>query len=166
MTDSEPLDLRRRWLAITLGTVVMQFAYWPTVGAIGTRGSGETVVAGELLVLGLAIVPFSFMVLAAASRHPNFAMATLKGLGLFILIGVPLIVLDALTGAAAGLAAGGVVALRRDAVHSLRWRWIAVAVTVVYLFVLRLFALEFALMSGAVLPFTVLGLVDQAAETR
>ena len=37
---------------------------------------------------------------------------------------------------------------------------------VAYLFVLRLIAVDYALLSGAVLPFAIHGLVDQAAETR
>lgn len=168
MSDSEPLDLRRRWLAITLGTVVMQFAYWPVVGSLGLRESGEVgSVAVELALFGAAIVPFAFLALAAASRHPDVGMATLKALGLCVLIAPALIaVAGPFVGTVAGLSAGGVVALRRDDVHSLRWRWIAVVVTVVYVVVLGLFTAEFALMSGAVLPFAVHGLVDQAAETR
>lgn len=167
-TESETLDLRRRWLAITLGTVVMQFAYWPVVGSLGLRESGELGgVAVELALFGAAIIPFAFLTLAAVSRHPDVGMATLKALGLCLLIGPGLIaVAGPFVGTVAGLSAGGVAALRRDEVHSLRWRWIAVASTLVYIVVLGMFSVEFALMSGAVLPFTVHGLVDQAAETR
>ena len=165
---TEPVDLRRRWLAISLATVVLQFAYWPVVGSLGTTTDGERVIAWPLLAIGMAIVPFALMALAFLSRPPNPAKDTLAALGLFLLVGPTLIVLlDPMVGMVVGLAAGGVAALQRDPdVHSIRWRWIAVAAVLVYVVVLLLLVPGFALVSGAVLPFTVHGLVDQAAETR
>lgn len=165
---TEPVDLRRRWLAIALATVAMQFAYWPVVGALGTNADGDRVVALPLVLIGIGIVPFALLGLALLSRHPNPGAATLKGLGLFLLVGPPLVVLlDPMVGMTAGLAAGGVTALQRDPdVHSIRWRWIAVGVLTAYVIVLLLVVPPFAVVSGAVLPFTVHGLVDQAAETR
>ena len=167
VTAADGVDLRRRWLVITLATVVVQFAYCPIVGSLGTREDGATAVQTGLLAFGLALVPFALMVLAFGSKHDDAAMATLKGMGWFLLVALPLVVVvDPLVGTVAGLAAGGQSALRRDEVHSSRWRWYAVGALTVYLFVLRVVALEFAIVSGAVLPFTILGLVDQAAETR
>ena len=165
---TEPIDLRRRWLAISLATVVAQFAYWPVIASLGTTTEGERVVVWPLVAIGMGIVPFALLALAFLSRQPNPASATLKALGLFILVGPPLVVLlDPLVGMVAGLAAGGLGALQRDeTVHRLSWRWIAVAVLTVYIVVLVLVAPDFALVSGAVLPFGVHGLVDQAAETR
>ena len=165
---TEPVDLRRRWLAISLATVAMQFAYWPVVGALGTTTDGERVVALPLVLIGIGVVPFALLGLALLSRHPNPGSATLKSLGLFLLVGPPLIViLDPMVGMTAGLAAGGVTALHRDPdVHPIRWRWIAVAVLTVYVVVLLVVIPPFAVVSGAILPFTVHGLVDQAAETR
>ncbi len=166
-SPSGPIDLRRRWIAIIVGTVVLQFTYWPIVGSVAVRAAEGTEFSPGLLALGLALAPFAFMALAFTSRHPRAATATLKGLGLFILVGLPLIVLlDVMAGAVAGLGAGGAVALRRDEVHSAKARWIAVGVATIYVMVLRLVAVEFALVSGAVLPFAIHGLVDQAAETR
>lgn len=163
----EGTDLRRRWLVIALSTVVLQFAYWPMVASLGTREDGATAVAAGPLALGLAVVPFAFMALAFGSRHDSAPMATLKALGLFVLVALPLVVIvDPMVGAAAGLTAGAVPALQADEVHDRRWRWAAVAAVTVYLFVLRVVAVEFALVSGAVLPFAVHGLVDQAVETR
>lgn len=164
----EPVDLRRRWLAIIAGTVVAQFAYWPIALSVPVRSAEDTAaIAAPLMALGLGVVPFAFLALAFFSRHRAFPMATLKGLGLFLLVGPALIVLlDVAIGAAVGLAAGGVVALQREEAHSRRWRWIAVAVMTIYLAVVFMLDQAFALMSGAVLPFAVHGLVDQAAETR
>lgn len=167
VTAADGVDLRRRWLVITLATVVMQFAYWPMVAAFADRDTGADAVATGPLALGLAILPFAFMALAFGSRHPEAPVASLKALGWFVLLAVPLVVVvDPLVGIVAGLTAGGTTALQRDEVHSVRWRWAAVGVTAVYVLVLRIVVVDFAIMSGAVLPFTVHGLVDQAAETR
>ena len=171
MISAEPVDLRRRWLVITLATVVMQFAYWPIALGAGLASETDETLAGAsggLLALGLAMVPFAFMALAFGSRHLRAPGAVLRAMGLFLLVGLPLaVLLNTVVGTMAGLAAGGVVALRReDDVHPVRWRWWAVVAATVYLMVLLVVAPEFALISGAVLPFTVLGLVDQAAETR
>jgi hypothetical protein len=167
-SGAEGTDLRRRWLVISLATIVMQFAYWPMIASLGTRDDGATAVAQGPLAFGLAFVPFAFMALAFGSRHDNAPMATLKALGLFLLVAMPLVVIvDPMVGIVSGLTAGGTAALQRDPdLHDLRWRWIAVGVVTVYVFVLRVVAVEFALMSGAVLPFAVHGLVDQAAEAR
>ena len=155
-------------MAIVVATVVVQFAYWPVVGSLGTSAEGETAVAVPLLAVGMATVPFAMLVLALVSRQPDGGSATLQALGLFLLVGPALVVLvGPLTGMVAGLSSGGVAALQRDRhVHPLAWRWIAVAAVTVYTLVLQFVAVEFALMSGAVLPFAVHGLVDQAAETR
>ena len=165
---TEPVDLRRRWLAITLATVVAQFAFWPVVASLGTTIEGERAVAWPLVAIGLGVVPFALLALAILSRQPNPASATLKALGLFILVGPPLVVLlDPVVGMVAGLAAAGVAGLQRDeTIHRLSWRWIAVGVLSAYIIVLVLVAPDFAVVSGAVLPFAVHGLVDQAAETR
>lgn len=163
-----PIDLRRRWIVITVATVVMQFAWWPTLAGIATASGEDSTFALGLFALGLSLVPAAFLALAFGSNHPRAAGATLRAMGLFLLVSLPVVVvLDGLVGMAAGLAAGGAVALDLDPdVHSRRWRWIAVGAMVAYLFVLRLIAVDYALLSGAVLPFAIHGLVDQAAETR
>lgn len=165
---ADGVDLRRRWLVIALATAVMQFAYWPMVASLGTRADGATAVAQGPLAFGLAIVPFAFMVLAFGSRHDNPATGTLKAMGWFLVLALPVVVIvDPMVGIVSGLTAGATSALQAEEhVHSIRWRWIAVGVVTVYVFVLLLVAVEFAIVSGAVLPFTVHGLVDQAAETR
>lgn len=162
------IDLRRRWIVITVATVVMQFAYWPTLAGIATASGEDSTFAGGMFALGLAVVPATFLVLAFGSNHPRAAGATLRAMGLFLLVALPVVVvLDGLVGMAAGLAAGGAAALDLDPdVHRRRWRWIAVAVMAAYLLLLRLVAVDYALLSGAVLPFAIHGLVDQAAETR
>jgi hypothetical protein len=167
--SSDPLPLKTRWLALTAATMVYQFSYWPIVA--GATADTDPVAAEALemgvgmVAFGLALVPFVFLVLAFASRHLQAPMAALKGMGLFLLIGLPLGLFDVAVGTAVGYAAGAVPALRGVAgVDVRRRRWIAVGVLFVYLAVLRVLVPPFALLSGAVLPLMIHGLVDQASD--
>jgi hypothetical protein len=154
-------------LAIAAATVLLQFSYWPILmGATGLflddRSLGP-------VYLGLALVPFVFLVLAFGSRHPRASGAVLRGMGLFILVGLPVgATVGPLLGVPAGFAVGGITALRPPDGFSRvgRARGIAVLAGLVYLVVVAVLAPLFAAFVGAVLPFTVLGLADQALEWR
>jgi hypothetical protein len=158
--------LRGRWLAITAATVLLQFSYWLILDGAAPPVADE--VSGGLIALGLALVPFVFLVLAFGSRHPRAAGAVLRAMGLFLVVGVPLAVADVVVGLVLGYALGGLVALRPPAgVEGVgRARGIAVGAGIAYLIVVRLISPGFAVFTGAVLPFTVLGLADQALEGR
>lgn len=162
--STPPLTARQRWIAITLATVVAQLAYWPTL--VGTVAPSEDIEPQlGMLAVGLALVPFALATLAFASRHANAAGATVRAMGLFLLVGIPLGVFVPVFGVAIGLAAGGVVALRGpDGVRTLRWRWIGVAGLAIYLLVLFELAPQLGLLTGATVPFALHGLIDQGAE--
>jgi hypothetical protein len=163
MSGGEPLTLRRRWLAITLASIALQFSFWPILTATTAAGV-EGFDGGGLLAFGLALVPLVFGVLAFASRHPNAPAQVLKAMGLFILIGVPVTLVNALVGIVLGFGAGGIVTLRPAEPDAAAWRWRALAIGAAYIVGLLFIAPDFAVISAAVLPFGVLGLVDQAAE--
>ncbi len=160
------MSLRGRWVAITAATVVYQFAYWLILSGATGLFLGDPHLG--LVWLGLALVPFVFMVLAFGSRHPRASGAVLKAMGLFIVVGLPLGVLGPAIGIPAGTAVGGLVALRRPEEHGGvgKARGIAIALGLVYLFTMWLLAPYFGAFVGAVLPFTVLGLSDQALDWR
>ena len=167
MLSSGPLSSRRRWISLTAATIVLQFAFWPIMGSLGAGEAGD---AG-LLWLGLAIMPFVFLVLAFASGHPRAPGAAGLAMGLFLLVALPVALLDLLVGLVAGFGAGAVLALRFDPqVHSRRGRVIAVSAASVYTLVLILLqgavpALgPFAIISAAVIPLAVVGIADEAAE--
>jgi hypothetical protein len=162
---TESLSLKGRWLALTAATIVLQFSYWTIVaGATADPDVPEALESGAgMLAFGLAVVPFVFLVLAFASRHPRAPGAALKAMGLFLLIGLPLGLLNVVVGTAVGFAAGGVLALRPvEGVDTRKRRWIAVLALALYLGVLLLIVPPFGLVSGAVLPLAIHGLVDQA----
>jgi hypothetical protein len=154
-------------LAIAATTVLLQFSYWPILmGATGLfleeRSLGP-------VYLGLALVPFVFLLVAFASRHPRASGAVLRAMGLFIVVALPIgATVGPVLGVPAGFAVGGITALRPPDGFSRvgRARGIAVLAGLVYLTVMAAVAPLFAAFVGAVLPFAVLGLADQALEWR
>ena len=86
-----PIDLRRRWIVITVATVVMQFAWWPTLAGIATASGEDSTFALGLFALGLSLVPAAFLALAFGSNHPRAAGATLRAMGLFLLVSLPVV---------------------------------------------------------------------------
>jgi hypothetical protein len=146
----------------------MQFSYWLIiVGATGLyRPEGERELGW--VWLGVGLVPFVFLALAFGSLHPRASGGVLKALGLFLVVGLPLGVLGPALGIPAGFAVGGAFALRplEDHPHMLRARLIAVAAGLLYLGILWVIVPLFAVYVGAILPFAVLGLADQAMVWR
>jgi hypothetical protein len=157
-------SLRRRWRAIAAATVGLQLSYWPVV--IFTVTASEAGAQGALLAFGLALMPFVFVVLAFGSRHPDAPGAVAKAMALFVLVGVPVALLNTALGLAVGYASGGTVALRPAQPPAPRWRLAAVAAATAYVLLLLLAVPGLGLVSAALVPFTVLGLADQAAEAR
>lgn len=163
------VTLRRRWLAITAATVVLQFSFWLFVvaGASGMSDVDAPAAGAGALALALALAPLAFLTLAFGSRHPRAPGAVLRAMGLFLVFGVPFGLLDPVFGAAIGFAAGGAATLRPlEDGPTTKARALAVVALLPYLAVLLAFAPQFGLLSGAVLPFAVHGLVDQAIEDR
>ncbi len=166
----QPLDPRRKWRAITIATLLLVPAYWAMLaGAVATTSSGATAPnAGAALALGVAVVPFVFILLAFMSGHPRAPGAVLKAMGLAAMVGVMASALaaDVVTGIVAGVGAGGVVALRADSDHSWRTRAVAVAFAAVYVFALARTASAWALLPAPVFPLTAIGIADHYNEWR
>lgn len=173
---TRPLPPQRKWLTITLATLLLVPAYWALLAGIvvGAAGEGKTAAAAgapdpaAALALGLALIPFVFVILAFASQHPRAPGAVLRAMAMALLVGIPVSALaaDAVTGIVAGVGAGGISALRADAAHNWRARALAVAAATVYTFVLVRTAGPIALLAAPVLPLTGLGLADHLSERR
>ena len=166
----EPLSPRRKWKTITVATLLLVPGYWVLLAGLvadrtSAKGGPDPAAA---MALGLAAVPFVFMVLAMMSGRPRWPGAVGKAMGLAILIGIPVSAIagDAITGIVAGVGAGGCVALRRDDAHSLRSRAIAVAFAALYTFVLVRSVSALALLPAPVLPLTAIGVADHLSERR
>lgn len=168
----EPNTPRRRWVAITVATLAMQVSYWGMQIGVSIASAGEEG-AGGPMALALAVAPFVFMIAAAASRHRSLPMATLKGMGLFLVFGSMAGLVNPMVGMVAGFSAGATVSLRREPEEALKPRVIAAVVATAWVALLFVAALVvspalagFAIMSGAVLPFAAIGIADQTVELR
>lgn len=161
---SQPLSLRGRWLAIIAASAVYQFSYWPLLAGTTVEDGGGV----GLLAFGLGLVPFVFLTAAFASRHPNAAGATLRAMGWFLLVGLPLgLMLEPILGTAVGVALGSAVALAPvEGIETRRVRYYAVVGIGIYLTLLVLLVPGFAIISAAVLPIAIHGVVDQTIEER
>ncbi|MGH2661235.1 MAG: hypothetical protein ACRDH8_00225 [Actinomycetota bacterium] len=160
---------RRKWLAITLATLLFVPGYWFMLAGVvssvaESRGAPSP---APFIAFGLALVPFVFLVLAFVSEHPRAPGAVLRAMGLALLVGIPISALaaDAVTGVVAGMGAGGIAALRADLAHD--WKPRALAVLAVSAFVfLMLRTSPVALLLAPALPFTAIGVADHLSERR
>ena len=124
--------------------------------------------SGGAFALGVALVPFVFLALAFISGHRRASGAVLKAMGLSLLVAVPVsaIMQDVVSGLVAGFGAGGVVALRAEAVHSWKARAVAVMLVSLYVAVLVRVIIEAGLIAGATLPLVSVGIADSFVEFR
>jgi hypothetical protein len=166
----EPLSPQKKWRAITLATLVLVPAFWAMLAglvAVASDEEGEPNAAAGI-ALGLALIPFAFIVLAFMSQHPGAPGAVVKAMLLFLAVGIPVsaVAADAVTGLVAGVGAGGIVALRSDEGHTWRSRALGVLAACVYTFVLVRTVGAITLVSAPVFPFTSIGIADHFSEAR
>jgi len=168
----EPLPPRRKWLVITLATLLLVPAYWSLLAGLVVEAAADPATTGPnpaaALALGLALVPFVFVVLAFGSGRSRAPGAVLRAMGLALLVGIPVSALagDAVTGIVAGVGAGAVVALRADEGHSLGRRTWAVVLASLYTFALVRTAGAAALLPAPIFPLTGIGVADHLSEWR
>lgn len=166
----EPLSPQRKWKTITIATLLLVPGYWGLLSGLVAEHSdakgGPNPAAA--MALGLAVIPFVFLVLAVMSGRARWPGAVAKAMGMAVLVGIPVSALagDAITGIVAGVGAGGCIALRRDDPHSLKTRALAIAFAAFYTFVLVRSASLLALLPAPILPLTAIGLADHVSERR
>jgi hypothetical protein len=131
----------------------------------GFLGEGEEG-AAMALTAGLVGVPVVFLVLAFISRHPQAPKATLKAMGLFLLVGLPVSLLSLPAGMVGGFGAGGVVALRLEPTDTTRARVWAVALSASYIMVVGQIVPPIDALVGSVFPFLAIGAADSITRKR
>ena len=170
LAGAAPLPPQRKWRAISLATLILAPAMWSLLIGLVAVASDDVraPAAAPMIALGLALIPFVFVVLAWSSEHPRPSSAVLRAMALCLLIGIPVSALadDAVTGLVAGVAAGGIVALRADLQHTWKARALGVLAASAYAFVFVRLAPELLLLVSPVLPFTSLGITDHVSEWR
>ena len=167
----DPLPPDRKWRAIALSTLLLAPACWAVLAGVVTiaaEDDGGLANPEAAIALGIAMLPFVFIVLAFASEHPRAPAAVLKAMAFTLVVGIPAAALaaDVVTGIVAGVGAGGAVALRLDLVHRMAWRAWSIVAASAYTFVMVRVAGPVVLLTAPVLPFTALGLADHLAERR
>ena len=174
MTSSSglvPLAPQRKWRAITLATVAFAPGYWAILaGEVALASDDVENVTGPAAAIcfGLATLPFVFLLLAFLSEHPNAPKATLKAMGVSLLVGLVVagLAADGVTGIIAGVGAGGICALRFDQGQELRPRVLGVCIAAAYTFVLVRTLGAAGLLPAPAFPFTALGIADHLSERR
>lgn len=162
-----PLAPDRLWRALVISTVLLLPAFWSLL--VGFISAAEESEGGPnpaaAIAFGVSLLPFVLVAAAFLTQHPSAPGAAARGMGVTLLVGIPVLALagDAVTGLVAGIGAGAVVVVRRDPARGLRHRVIAVALASAYTFVLVRVAGAAALLSAPVFPFTAVGLADMLA---
>jgi hypothetical protein len=167
--ELEPLPPFKKWKIITIATLLLVPSYWLMLAGLvasATEGDAPDINPGAALALGLALVPFVFVVLAFMSEHPTAPGAVVRAMGISLLVGIPASALagDAVTGIVAGVGAGGVVALRMDVAHTYKYRIIGVVIAAGYTFMLVRLAGAITLLPAPIFPLTAIGIADHLAE--
>jgi len=153
-----------------LATLVLVPAYWSVLAGLVSVASDSTDAppAGPFIAFGLALIPFVFIVLAFLSEHPRGPGAVVKGMGLALIVGIPVSAIagDAVTGLVAAAGAGGIAALRADRADAWKARAVAVLAVSIYVYLMIRFAGDVTLLLAPTLPFTCLGVADHLVERR
>jgi len=150
-------------VALTLGTVLQMFSYFPYAAAfIQPEGEPPGVDPG-LLAIGLALAPFVFVVVGLVSGNRLWPKKVLISLGLLLGVGLSIGLISPVLGAAAGFGVGTAVTLRLPEIpNQLRRRLLAVTFAVVYSAVFLLFiSVPAGVLTGAVLPILMVGFADE-----
>lgn len=139
------------------------FSYFPYAAAfvIPEGGTARTMDAG-LVAIGLAVAPLVFIVVGLVSRNPLTPKRTLWSMGLLIVIGLSLGLLDPALGASAGFGVGIALTLRvPDLPGQMKRRMYGVAFAVAYTMLLLIFIPAGGVLTGAVFPALMVGFADE-----
>ena len=87
----EPLPPQKKWRAITLATLLLVPAFWSLLAGLVSGASDEEggVNVAAAVAVGLALIPFVFVVLAFSSQHPRAPAAVVKAMWVSLLVGIP-----------------------------------------------------------------------------
>ena len=151
-TASQPENLKRVWLAIGLGTVVQAISFGSLLlGAVASL-SDEPEAAGPAFAIGFGLVPIVLVIVAFGSGRFGAAPAVLKGMGLWLLVALPVGLINPVTGMCAGFTAAGAVTLRREEGIAFRPRVAAVIMASGYVTLLVVLLPQAGIFAGAITP--------------
>jgi hypothetical protein len=131
------LSTRRRWAMVIFTTLIVAVSYLSLLLGLGGIGSGDGQATGAALATGLTLMPLCFGTAAFMSDHSRPALAIVRAIGAWFLVGV-LVLLDAMVGLVAAYAAGCAVSLARPPDVDWTWRVGAVATLVLVATIARM----------------------------
>lgn len=152
--------------AIAIGTIVQAVSFISFMVGVFASTSDEAIAAGPAFALGFILVPVVCATVAFVSRHPQAPMATLKGMGAWLVLALPFSLGNPIIGLSVGFAAAGALTLRSDGLRPGRYRMLAVVGTGVYIVVLILILPQAAIVAGAVTPLLAIRAGDLITEQR
>ena len=152
--------------AIFVGTLVQAVSFGSLMIAVYASTSDTGEAASPYFALGFMLVPIMCAVVAFMSRHPRAPIATLKGMGVWLVIGLPLSLVNPVIGLGAGFTAAGAMTLRPDVLSPGRNRAWAILATALYLAVLLVILPQSAILAGAVTPLLAVRAADLLTERR
>lgn len=163
--DQFRLIRRRNWIAIVVASIPMMFATLTYASAF-IDGDGDSVsIDPPLALIALAVVPFVFIGLGFLSQNPTVPRDALRAMGLMLLVGLSVGLIDPVLGSASGFAVGGALALNRpDIPHLIKWRAAAVGFVFLYCFALLMISAAAGVFTAAILPFIMVGFADEYAS--
>ena len=126
--------------------------------------SDEDVAAGPAFALGFGLVPLVFVTVALISGRRNAPLSILKAMGSWIVIALPLFLLNPVTGLVAGFSAGGALSLRAPEIMTRRFRAWAGVIGTLYVTALVFLLPRAGVLAGALTPLLAVRAADFYAQ--
>jgi hypothetical protein len=167
-SQSDPITWRRKWTVVIGATLIVMMSMWSMVVAVAAAGSdsADAPSPAPFAAFGLALVPLVFVSVAFGSRHRHAAGVTVGAMGLWLIVALPLGLVDTTTGLVAGFGAGGIVTLRAELEHRWKGRAIAVLLATVYILVVVAVVPVVGIMLAPLLPLPAVAFADVFMEYR
>jgi hypothetical protein len=135
------------------------------LGAIAA-GTDQDVAAGPAFALGFGLVPIVFVIIAFGSKAESAPVSIVKAMLLWVVIALPIGLLNPITGLTAAFGAGAAVTFRKSDYHR-RWiRAAAVAISTIYVTALVFIFTQAGIFAGAVTPLLAIKAADLYMERR
>jgi len=155
---------RRIWWAIGVATIIQAVATVSLITGALLSVSDETVAAGPAFALGFVLVPVVCALAAFISGHERAPLATLKGMGVWLAVALPLGLANPIVGLSTGFAASGAFTLKALVLSPGKRRALAVLTLALYVTLLVAVLPQAALFAGAVTPLLAIRVADMISE--
>ena len=147
-----------------MGTIVQMVSFLSLFMGAAVSVADDAGPAGPAFAFGFALAPIMCCLTAFVSGHQRASMAALKGMGVWLAVGIPLSLLNLIPGLSAGFAASGAFTLRSLAVRPGKKRAWAVVLLAGWVTVLVYLLPQAALLTAAATPLLAIRLADVLSE--